>query len=65
MATTSPESPRNPYSPVAFVHPKLTERGSYIQRWKALRDRNKNLPKIDFNKKAVAELKVCIYKKFF
>ncbi|XP_052099230.1 uncharacterized protein LOC127733854 isoform X2 [Mytilus californianus] len=53
---SSPESPVRLHSPLAYVHPRLTERGSYVQRWKALRDRNRNLPKLDFNTQIAANL---------
>ncbi|XP_045216207.2 uncharacterized protein LOC123566308 isoform X2 [Mercenaria mercenaria] len=39
-------------SPLSFVHPRHKNRTTYVQRWKVLRDRNKNLPKLDFNEKA-------------
>ncbi|XP_033751014.1 uncharacterized protein LOC117335166 isoform X1 [Pecten maximus] len=44
-------SPDSPYmtSPVAFVQPRHKDKGSYVQRWKVLRERNRNLPKLDFN----------------
>ncbi|XP_061174669.1 uncharacterized protein LOC133183778 isoform X2 [Saccostrea echinata] len=52
MSTYSPEtSPRAP-SPVTFRKNRKTDRSSYIQRWKVLQDRNRNLPKIDFGVKA-------------
>lgn len=57
---SSPESPVRLNSPMAYVHPRLTERGSYVQRWKALRDRNRNLPKLDFNTQIAASLQVGI-----
>lgn len=56
---TTPESPHI-NSPLAYVHPKLSERGSYVQRWKALRDRNRNLPKLDFNTKTAVKYHVRI-----
>jgi hypothetical protein len=56
---TTPETPHL-NSPLAYVHPKLSERGSYVQRWKALRDRNRNLPKLDFNTKTAVKYHVCI-----
>lgn len=58
---TTPESPHI-NSPLAYVHPKLSERGSYVQRWKALRDRNRNLPKLDFNTKTAVKYHVCIFR---
>ncbi|KAK3096536.1 hypothetical protein FSP39_001107 [Pinctada imbricata] len=51
MSTTSPEvSPRG-LSPSGLVKSRYT-RGSYVQRWKALQERNRNLPKIDFTIKS-------------
>lgn len=52
MSTYSPEnSPRGP-SPDIYRRARKTDRSSYIQRWKVLQDRNRNLPKIDFGTKA-------------
>ncbi|XP_048734962.2 uncharacterized protein LOC125650593 isoform X1 [Ostrea edulis] len=52
MSTYSPEtSPRAP-SPGNIRKNRKTDRSSYIQRWKVLQDRNRNLPKIDFGVKA-------------
>lgn len=52
MSTYSPEtSPRAP-SPSNIRKNRRTDRSSYIQRWKVLQDRNRNLPKIDFGVKA-------------
>eukprot|EP00105_Crassostrea_gigas_P009851 XP_011424954.1 PREDICTED: uncharacterized protein LOC105326546 isoform X5 [Crassostrea gigas] len=52
MSTYSPEnSPRGP-SPDIHRRARKTDRSSYIQRWKVLQDRNRNLPKIDFGTKA-------------
>lgn len=52
MSTYSPEnSPRGP-SPDIYRRARKTDRSSYIQRWKVLQDRNRNLPKIDFGNKA-------------
>ncbi|XP_069137025.1 uncharacterized protein [Argopecten irradians] len=44
-------SPDSPYmtSPVALIQPRHKDKGSYVQRWKVLRERNRNLPKLDFN----------------
>lgn len=47
----SPVSPSN-QSPLALVQPRQRNRATYVQRWKVLRDRNKNLPMLDFNAKA-------------
>ncbi|KAL3866669.1 hypothetical protein ACJMK2_043951 [Sinanodonta woodiana] len=37
---------------VMFLQSRHTDKGSYVQRWKALRDRNQNLPNFDWNTKA-------------
>lgn len=51
----SPESAINQLgSPVAFVHPRHKDRGTYVQRWKVLRERNRNLPVLDFSSKYLA-----------
>lgn len=39
-------------SSLAFIQPRHNNRANYVQRWKVLRDRNKSLPKLDFNAKA-------------
>lgn len=58
MSTYSPEnSPRGP-SPDIHRRARKTDRSSYIQRWKVLQDRNRNLPKIDFGTKAQVVPKV-------
>ncbi|KAL4227544.1 hypothetical protein ACF0H5_012987 [Mactra antiquata] len=53
VQTQSPTDEGSVYSsPYAVAPPKHRNRGTYIQRWKVLRDRNKSLPKLDFNAKA-------------
>lgn len=54
MTTQAAPSPVSPggQSPLALVQPRQSNRASYVQRWKVLRDRNKNLPQLDFNSKA-------------
>ncbi|KAK3583523.1 hypothetical protein CHS0354_026107 [Potamilus streckersoni] len=37
---------------VMFLQSRHTDKGSYVQRWKALRNRNQNLPRLDWNSKA-------------
>lgn len=54
----SPESAPYMNSPIAFVQPLHRDKGSYVQRWKVLRERNRNLPKLDFNVNTFA-CKVC------
>ena len=39
-------------SPLPLIQPRHRNKVTYVQRWKVLRDRNKNLPKLDFNAKA-------------
>ena len=65
MTTQAAPSPLSPgsQSPVSLVQPRHKNRGSYVQRWKVLRDRNKNLPKLDFNAKATGVPKVSFQKR--
>ena len=60
MTTQTAPSPVSPggQSPFALVQPRHKNRASYVQRWKVLRDRNKNLPQLDFNAKATGVPKV-------
>ncbi|XP_060600110.1 uncharacterized protein LOC132753634 isoform X2 [Ruditapes philippinarum] len=39
-------------SPLSFIQPRHRNKSTYVQRYKVLRERNKSLPKLDFNAKA-------------
>lgn len=51
QTSSSPDSSRA-ISPTVLLQYRQKDKGSYVQRWKVLRDRNRNLPKLDFNIKA-------------
>jgi hypothetical protein len=47
-------------SPLSFIQPRHRNKSTYVQRYKVLRDRNKSLPKLDFNAKASGMPKVYV-----
>ncbi|XP_052794001.1 uncharacterized protein LOC128227470 isoform X1 [Mya arenaria] len=59
MITSQEPSPSPPHlqGPLPAMQPRNRNRPSYVQRWKVLRDRNKNLPKLDFAAKATGVTK--------
>lgn len=58
--TVSPGVGAHAY-PLRLVSPRGRDKSQFVERWKVIRDRNKNLPNLDFTTHSVRfPLKVCV-----